>query len=427
MANPAEKSLYFNKFSQYMAASCWRKMHIRVTTWWSQGFLYFLCQYRDADVRGACNYTQEDRGEPLRRKDTVLANYFLGLKTSGLLGCIMKEHPNPTHRLNPLIHLSDAFKKAQSSKMAVSIYDENTCYEFHAFLVALILAYMKSSKALSQKRDRTCGYAFFNLAIILWKVARSNILRIHLETLHAAAEAMGLFLGMPQVKWRTVYSKCLEGQGLDIGDKQVEGEKGEAGEGQAEFGGKGVDEERGGYDDDSQDAELQDFQQLLDGVITHNMKTDPPSVYQGWLVLLISHFESLDILSTFCARTYAQGGESMQAMLLNVRPHDKVLPMVDWKELVLELAEPEPELSAKAGLITREQAKAAVALVQERIDGSSVKDVLNTSQCDLRLRSSGVHCEAAMASLMKYHDLANCSITLPCFEVRSYLHQYSLP
>lgn len=314
---------------------------MRAATWCSQGFLFFLCQYTHGDVRGACKYTQYDRKGPPTRKDAVLASYFLDLKACGLLELIMKEHPNPTHRLNPLTRLSDAFKKVQSSETAVSIYDENTCYEFHTFLVALVIAYTKSVKALRQKRDRTRGRVFFKFAIILWKVARSNILRLHLRALHAAAdsEAMGSFLRKPDVRRRAVYSKYFEEvQGRDDEDKQVEGKKREEGEEQVECGGQDGDRERDGCDDDPQDAELQDFQQLWDGTITHNLNKDLPSVYQGWLVLLISHFESLDILSTFCAHSYTQGVASMQGMLLNVRPRDKALPMVDWKGLVMELA-----------------------------------------------------------------------------------------
>jgi hypothetical protein len=408
--NPAAKQHYWNQMSQYIAASCWPKMYNCATHWSSLGFLYHLCQFRETYIQHAYSVLKRE-GELPQRKDGGLTNLFLAVeKEEGFLESIMRKHPDPAHRTSQLVHLSNAFESANDSTTPINIYNGDTCCEFHHFLVALLFAYIKSLQALRRKQDVSLGFSFYNLGMILWQVAHSNMLRVHLNTLHVVGEVVGVFLRMPDDAHKVWYWKHFQGVWRrDEGKKLAEGEDEEEGEDQ-DFG-----------EEDDQDAALEDFRQLQGQTATRSLDTDLSLVYRGWLKLLATHFGSLDILSKFSIRSHKGAGD-VQAKLLAMRPRDRTLSMVDWKNLVMELAE--PSLSADGKVFTHDNAVAAVTLLQSHIDGTSSNNILNSRRS---LGSSHkVHCEAAMASFLKYSDRANCDACLPPFKVRSHCHLCSL-
>jgi hypothetical protein len=395
-------------------------MHKRATHWTSTAFCYFLCRFSEQDLTLAydAGFSEQSLKNPPKRRDAVLAEYFLQVKKMGLLEPIMKEHPNPALRTSQFPHLTAAFEKVVSSEMAVHIYNRETCQEFHQFLVALLCAYTTSLEALQRQPTKSLGLAFYNLAVVLWKVARSRILQIHLRTLHAAAEMVGVHLGMPKRHLKQVYSDYMLMQGQAGWNKQVEGEERREDDG---------DREPDDGEEDDPEKDLGDLRQLWNQATTSDLKIDPSLVYQGWLGLLAAHFESLDIVSRFSTRLHKQGIKNVLLRLLAARPDGRMPSMVDWKSTVMALAESAHNgalgyLSANPTLFTREKAEAAVALLQEHIDGRKPgTHILNTLRNGSTF-SDKVHCEAAMASLVEYPGLPSgggpCP-SLPSFNVSS--------
>ena len=415
MTNPQAQAKYFEEFSQYLVASCWPKMYERANHWSSKGFCYYLCQFSEIHLALAydAGFTKQIGECSPKRRDAVLAKYFLGGKDMGLLQSIMEQHPHSAHRTSQLPHLTAAFRTVRSSETVVHIYGRETCSEFHQFLVALLRAYIKSLEALKREPSKRLGVKFYNLAIFLWKVARSRILQIHLRTLHAATKFVGVSLGMPADDLEHVYSAYfMRAQGRVETDKQVEGGKGKEGEG---------DGKRDGSEGQDLEKDLENLRQLWD----HGLKKDSFLVYHGWLGLLSAHFESLDILSRFCTRSHKEGIENIQVKLLAVTPSNRMLSKFDWKSIVMVFAESQhntasDSLSVNAGF-TREDAETTVALLQNYIDRNNGSDILDAFRHGPTLPVK-VHCEAAMASLMQYPDSPNCGIRLPSFTVRFFIY-----
>jgi hypothetical protein len=356
-----------------------------------------------------------------------LATYFSKIKVNGMLELIMQEHPNPNHRKSKLPHLAAAFENVSSSTTPINIYSKDTCSEFHQFLIALLSAYTKiileiKQRSLSKSPKSSVGFSrFYNIAILLWKVARSQILRIHLRALYAAADVVGVILGMPNYQFRNLYSNYLKLAHGQAGKKKVAKR-----EGQQED--EEQDKSRGpvGVEESDQERDMEDLRQLWNQVAAHGRKADESVVYQGWLLLLIGHFESLDILSKFCARSCTDGVRNIEVKLLAVRPRNRTLSVVNWKSTVMALAEPEHsaalDLVPANARLTHEQAKDAVTLLQEYI-GANSDNMLSGIQCGLGF-SNKVHCEAAMASFMKHSDWVNCGGLLPSFHVGSHFPDF---
>lgn len=334
-------------------------------------------------------------------------------KDIGLLKSIMEQHPNLNHRTSQLPHLTTAFRMVQSSQIAVHIYGRETCCEFHHFLVALLCAYTKKLAALKREPSKQLGLEFYNLAVVLWKVARSQILQIHLRTLHTATKSIGVSLGMPDDRLEHVYSAYFMWmEGRADTDKQAEGEKQKEGEGNGR---------RDGGEEGDLEKDLENLRQLWDPAATSGLKDDSSFVYQGWLALLTAHFESLDVLSRFFTRSHKQDIENIQVKLLAITPCNRTFSKFDWKSMVMAFAESQHNttsdpLSINDGF-TSANAEATVALLQDHINRNNGGNILDAFQHGSTLLAK-VHCKAAMASLIKYPDSPIC---LPSFKVRSLL------
>lgn len=266
-------------------------MYMRAVSWSSMGFLSCLGQFTEKEVRDACADYVHNGSE---RKDTTLAQYFLSVHQSGQLQSIMQNHPISAHRSNPLTHLTNAFGKVKCSTTAVSIYNDETCYEFHMFLIALLFAYTKSLMALKKaKHDRSLGYNFFMLSILLWKVTTSGLLAIHLNVLDRVPDE-GHTLAMPNDIWKSEYAKYFsEGvEGRDDGGKPV---------GQDE----GQKQDSNGKQDDLDELRNIEAKEVLETLqqFRATRKSHKPvpmaKVFGKWMSLLTIHYHSLDRLSSF--------------------------------------------------------------------------------------------------------------------------------
>jgi hypothetical protein len=426
MTNPQAKSKHFEQFSQYLAASCWPKVFKRMTHWSSTAFHYFLARYTKKDLLLTydAGFSEEHLGDSPKRRDAALAEYFLQMKKMGLLTSIMKEHPNPALRTSQFPHLTAAFEKVVSSEMAVHIYNRETCHEFHQFLVALLCAYTTSLEALQRQPTKSLGLAFYNLAIVLWKVARSQILLIHLRTLNGAIDSdqVAVTLGMPNDGHKVAYKNFFKSlQGRSTGETKVEREEQQDGKNEEDGDREGLDDEESVYDDLLEETRLEDSE----------FRVATSDVYLKWFDLLTPHAPSLDRLTEFYLALSRQlGVTKMGIQLVSVGYRESVLLRRDLVTSILGLAEPDPDpesvpsppsidlqfQSRARAPFTRAEAEVVAEYLKQLI---SKRDSYGSSSIISKFRAENgplfiaqVHCETALAALMKYRHLANCG-TLP--------------
>lgn len=216
-----------------------------------------------------------------------------------MLESIMQEHPNPNHRKSKLPHLAAAFRDASFSTTPISIYSKDTCSEFHQFFIALLSTYTKiileiKQRSLSKSPQLSLSFPkFYNIAILLWKVARSQILHIHMRTLYSAQDVVGTILGMPSYESKNVYSNYFKQAQGEM--EEAEGEKPKKGEGQGQDDGSEGDD-----DDDDESSDESDDDESDDGDDNDGDNLDMkelaalPLVYCRWANRLVVYFNSLD-------------------------------------------------------------------------------------------------------------------------------------
>lgn len=411
MTEPQSKSSFFEHFSQYLVASCWPKIYKRVTHWASTGFRYFLSRYttRDLSLMYDAGFPEKDLEDLPKRRDVALAEYFLEVKTLGLLESIMKEHPNPALRTLQFPHLTAAFEKVVSSTTAVHIYNRETCWEFHQFLVALLSAYTATLEALRRGPTKPLGLMVYNLTVVFWKVARSQILLIHLRTLDGAIDTELVNLGMPNDGHKLIYKTIFS----LTGGINVEGEEQQDGEDKED--GEGLDDEESAYDDLLEETKF----------VQSGSRAATSDVYLRWFGLLSAHMESLDRLTEFYLAFACQlGVKKMGIQLVTVGHRGSVLLRRDLVASILELAETEPS-SPSVDLQSQLRTRAPFTRTQAEVVAEHLKQLISKRDSNGRssiisyfrakngpLFTSQVHCETTLAAFMKYRHLANCG-TLP--------------
>lgn len=306
----------------------------------------------------------------------------------------MNDHPDPAQRSGWLPHLTNAFENAQRSDMVVTIYDDKTCYEFHKFLVALLFAYTKSLVAINEKQDRTLGLKYFNIALIFWKVARSGVLRIHLDVLGTLTEDFGPALAMPNDQWKSVYLSYFEGR--DDGGKQ---------DGQQQR-----DDDREQHDqDEEQTDEGNDVHRTLQQFRANPSSDHGPvtmaQVFGRWLLLQTCYFEYLDFLCTF----YSNLGEGcLDIQQLAVRP--LASPVIDWEATVMKYVLPEPKDNSDRHVFTHSKAQSVISTIKDHIQagyqngrGTIIHKFWQMNRNrghDSPGIPTKIHCEAALVALI---------------------------
>lgn len=444
-------------------------MSTRVTGWASQGCFYHLSIIPDNEICTAYNFLQASVKIP-SRKDEKLTRLFLAAEKEGLIKSIMAEHPNPAHHASKLVHLSNAFKSANASTIAVNIYNKDTCCEFHHFLVALLAAYIKSLQALRQKQDRSHGNSFYNLAMTLWSVGRSNILRVHLDLLEAASIT---FLLVPNDHNKNTYSdnfpKAPAGGGTQAervtekeGDEQCRDRKRDGGEEDASTAAEVVEDGHGEEESEDEDGD-EDVDVDEDGVYgdgddsgcgdggdgdgsacraegckgggkgkgtCDNRGNGLTRRYQRWIIGLVAQVDGLDVL----AKSYAAAGiKDIEVQLLGVQPTPLPRAMNDWQATIRTLIEaPQAAPSGLGAPVSRrlfirdlaDQVIEILTQVQSQT-GKSPDSIVNNFIQGFKFRGK-VHCEMIIAALMKYFGLSKCAGCLSFCNVRFHFHLYSV-
>ena len=104
------RSGLFHHFSKYIVASCWMKMRQRIKHWSSHVYVFELSKWDEAKVRAAFKSNCDIIGST-DWKDSALGKLLVGVSEDGIIGRIMKAHPDEAAQTLTLPHLVAGFKE----------------------------------------------------------------------------------------------------------------------------------------------------------------------------------------------------------------------------------------------------------------------------------------------------------------------------
>jgi hypothetical protein len=221
-----ERRDYFFRFAAYLVGQCWMKMRRRILHWSSQGFIHILSKADKAEMLQAFSFYEQSaiRDKLPKGRDLELGKLLTGMHEEGEIeSVIMSKCGRPELSSEGLTNMVAAFKElqelsAEARGHELEVYNKETCWEFHKFLLATLLAYGKALNELGaldaairpnsrwkkkQKqspqeldtlkgRQDQCAAQVWRCGIVLWRIAYSRILVHHLEAL-----GMGGLLDQP--------------------------------------------------------------------------------------------------------------------------------------------------------------------------------------------------------------------------------------
>jgi hypothetical protein len=374
----------FKNFSQHIVTRCWPKMWRRIDSWISKGIIYMLINIPEATIRYAFSKYQKLPQEGSKRTDYGFSTTFTQMVKHGLVKEILKAHPSPGGKLDHLTAVlakavkSEEKKQKQKEKEErkggrkveaeaeaeaeaeepIILYNAQTCTEFHKFLVAILCAYgyalAEFSKSVTNqlafKTQREKAIKFWDIAIMLWKTAHSQILQQHLTALQLAGS-----LSLPTFSDRDTYEAFFNW-------KEGKGKGKEKGKGQVE---DDIDCDDGEEDSDS-DALTRILHEAEQNSQHPPEQSHPENLlaYRRCLRILCNHFVSLDILSKYCNRS---GSQRIEISLLAVDQPGPAKAILEWPSVIRKLgphSQPKDvQLPGDGGL----DVEAAIKVLQENI------------------------------------------------------------
>jgi hypothetical protein len=197
-------------FSKYLVARCWPKMHQRINSWSSKGYIYVLSRIQETELQ---RMVSEGAGKISamfadRNNDELAAMVAEMVQTGEMKKVIMLPSGHSEWDFTPLITSFGRMKQDAPQHEDSGTYDVTTCFTFHQLLIATLRAFWialcalkkavdakKRMKDLVQKSNRVwvCG-------TLLSKIASSRMLRQHLM-------ACLTFLQTPIYAYREAYRK----------------------------------------------------------------------------------------------------------------------------------------------------------------------------------------------------------------------------
>jgi len=146
------------------------------------------------------------RSKP-RRKDSTLGGLLLKLDDKQEMDNIMSAHPshwiskqtmnemNKKSGPQQITQLLDAFRSAPAS--GATVYNKDTCADFHQLLVAVLFGYWRALVALQDAKKRTdgnlgdirvCAEKLWHFTHLLWQIAHSGMIQYHFLVLEAGGK-----------------------------------------------------------------------------------------------------------------------------------------------------------------------------------------------------------------------------------------------
>jgi hypothetical protein len=401
-------------------------MRRRINHWSSQGFIYLLCRISGNDVRSA---TEEGRQLPkMHRRDGALGQLLLSLDHNQAIDRIMDYLPpkfgSETSRITNLLA---AFEQAAASASGKETpeeirYNENACVEFHHLLIATLFGYGHAladfndakgagmDRALMQVLEQ-CALKLWDATHLLWRISHSEIVQYHFWALDKKG-----FLNTPVAGGKNLYEaavpfarkKAKEGKETKIANFDTE------------------------EDSEFQRLTIHDPRYGQTQYGSQDRYGSPAALaFRRWIRLHVSHFTALNILSTFSFGPGIQCIEDFKISLLSIKhPGPPIrIPRGDWEDVIRNLVSPPVPAEAPRPLADGPfDAQVVIDILNNRInapDGDTEPStIIKTFRKKTLISSGAVHCEAALASFVKY---ASQTKEFEKFDgvikVRSHLHQ----
>jgi hypothetical protein len=277
------------------------------------------------------------------------------------------------------------------------LYNRATCFEFHQLLVATLPSYGKAldkyEAALGKHRkipnfpnllDKTTE--IWTCASLLWSIAYSRILANHLEILRQNG-----WLAAPiNMEYRTYsgftkfeYSKE---QIIPTADDEQGGNEGQeisslsAGSQLSDLAGE---DEQGGPEGEEIDALRKDH--TLSGLA---------DVYHRWIRLQVDRWQATRKIISKLARSPAPVNFTLLA-IRHIPPRLATSVMNPWSDTITDLCN-------TAGIDPGPVVAALGARIKKEASRPSCNAIFNKFSATKAMYSAGVHCEAVLASLLKY-------------------------
>jgi hypothetical protein len=442
---PKDRRLYFFGFGAYLVGQCWMKMRRRILHWSSQGFIYILGKIDEAEVLMAfTSYEQSDaRRELPKGRDSDLGKLLIGMHENGEIGSvIMSQCGRPELCSERLTNLITAFESpppppGDEQRIGLDVYKKETCWEFHRFLLATILAYGKSLDALGSlnarirpnprrgKKEMLSPAELERLkllqiehaeqtrlcSIVLWRLAYSRVLKHHLRAL-----GMGGYLDQPRVTLEKLdkYRRSTTFSTIDCPDLHWRGDGGDGDMAEKEDSKNNREDASGDKEDaredqedarnDQEDANAQEEEHLFVRSSGPSSAYKLAEMFQKWISLNVTHWAALSILSSNAH--FNLNSKSLKISLVAVKhpnPNND-LPIEPWRVTLSSLLADEPHNSTQViSMITKYIDRAR----REKSNGKGTHKWANSifyafENGPNRVKSvSTTHCEAALVAIKK--------------------------
>jgi hypothetical protein len=401
-------------------------MRRRISHWAAQGFIYHLGKVEESRLRAVVPQTASSSRDDL----SLCANLLEMEGKASIQNVIMKLCPVTSVR-SPLTSLLSACRTMQmlprqggraSLRGVSALYNKATCFEFHQLLVATLLSYGKAldeyETALNQHRkipdfpnvlDKTMK--IWTCASLLWSIAYSRILENHLKILgqngwlaapiNREYDTYSGFTSFTYAKDQTIPTADDDEQGGNEGQEinalsagsQLSDLAGEDREGNGGWtsasstGGNPVglagEDGAGGHEGEEIDALRKDH--TLSGLA---------DVYHRWIRLQVDRWQATRKIISKLARSPAPINFTLLA-IRHIPPRPARSLMNPWSDTITDLCNaadinPEPVINALSARIGKEASKKRCNAIFKKFHNAKP------------MYSAGVHCEAVLASLLKY-------------------------
>jgi hypothetical protein len=446
-----EKQRAFTTCAQYLVACCWKKMYRRINHWSSQGFIHSLSIDLDSVERAFTDFTTGKHGKPImfsKKKDLSLCEFFAHLKDDSMQQ-FMESVNAMTHSPPRLRYLQQKSEELVNLVLAAEQEEEIPCSkeafgEFHEFVGNTLICYHHALSTFSERTStnfydrvenghhmkKADATDIYNFARLLWRIAYSRIIRLYMDVLQLVAP-----FELPKAYHAPRYKNFILGavkgakrsgdkvEGVErSGNSEDEHKDLEPREGEEAEGGEKVEREE---EEEHEEAEeilclIGTAQAVCDTRVGNKSETGNSmvTVYLRWMRLQVSHFEALNILSK---ASHQAGEQDIKISVIGLnysRPMWHQVEKKPWKDTILQLAS---RLSSTATVQSPSShsndldAAYAIEVLQDKINGADTKPfVLKTfrnwdstlSGKRKRLFHGNMYCEAALASLVAFPDLA---------------------
>jgi hypothetical protein len=415
-----DKLRFFYCFTQYIVARAWKKMHRRIFSPYSLGYIYSLTKVGGTQLRAKFLAHSPSIPTP-KGNDTKLASLLVGMQEEGQISSlIMDSCPSKEFRsqLTSLLSaFADVLKKKENKELSgvpegTGVYTEATCYEFHQLLVASLMAYANAlgelcdaGNAKTMEAREHCMEKVWKCTCLLWRIAYSQIFHQHVVLL---ARSLWLEPELPQEDAKRMAAAL----GLRPGTNdpiQVDGDE-------DDMNGDLPEDMNGDLPEDMNGDLPEDMDEADDGQVAECV-----TLFKRWVRLQVGYWVALQIVSLFSddleSDQFLKDQISMDQFpklhLLAVEPlNDNKATMEHWMTTVKKLATwqstPQPSTSDSARVTQGFNSDIIIGNIQAQIiEYTKIGDVDNIFHAfnhENPLFYGSDHCEVIVSALAKYVD-----------------------